>query len=125
MLWQDGFAAAAPGGDDPWLVVGKGRPDAALLQALGSLAVGLSARVAGASGAFGLLCLAPAGAATGMAAWGGAQMRNRMAGWQREGLTISPAQYAALNAAAAALLVPVADVPGLRPGEDPDPLKVF
>ena len=30
-------------------------------------------------------------------------MRNRMAGWQREGLTITPEQYAALNAAAAAL----------------------
>ena len=28
-------------------------------------------------------------------------MRNRMAGWQREGLTITPEQYAALNAAVA------------------------
>lgn len=124
-LWRGGFAAAGPGRENPWLVAGTDHPGKGRIAALGALAVDLSARVA-ATGGFGLLCLnADVGAATAAPAWGGSEMRNRMLAWQREGLTITPAQYAALNAAAAALLVPVADVPRLRPGEDPDPLKVF
>jgi hypothetical protein len=52
-------------------------------------------------------------------------LRNRMDAWQREGLTIAVSDYEALNRAAATLLVPVSEVPRLRPGEESDPLKVF
>jgi hypothetical protein len=52
-------------------------------------------------------------------------LRNKMRAWQQEGLTIAVAELEALNRAAAKLLVPVSEVPRLRPQEDPDPLKVF
>ena len=55
----------------------------------------------------------------------GTALRNRMDAWQREGLTIAATELAELNRAAAALLVPVVDVPRLRPGEESDPLKMF
>lgn len=106
--WNGGHAAAGVDADGPWYAHGSGEPPAAHI-------------AAPAPGEFTIVCL-PEGARSG---WQGESMVPRLTAWQQQGLVIRMDTLKALEAAAAKLFVPVADVPRLRPNEESDPLKVF
>ncbi|HTP97619.1 MAG TPA: hypothetical protein VMK05_17335 [Burkholderiales bacterium] len=133
------LALAGAGEAGPWFAFAPAldaarAPDAAAaVLGDGSVVDGLAAL----GGQFGVACaqgdgtrafarlgtLAGAGGWTQV--WSAAELAQRRTGWQRNGLPIAAAELAALERAAAALLVPAEEAPRLRPGEDSDPLKVF
>ena len=106
--WSGGYAAAGVDRDGPWYASGAGEPRAALVPAP-------------AHGEFTILCLAEGARGD----WEGESLAPRLTAWQQQGLVIRMDTLKALEAAAAKLFVPVADVPRLRPHEESDPLKVF
>ena len=137
-----GYALAGAGTAGPWYAcaptIGAGAAHEAAVIALGPRAGNLVDKVAESAGRFGIFCataesaslldrLVTAGCAgnAGSVAWHASILRDRQIDWQRRGLAIAAAELAALNRTAAALLVPEAAVPRLRPHEDTDPLKIF
>ena len=107
--------------------------------ALGTRAGSLVDNVAQDAGSFGICCTraddagtferlaarGPGGNWDGQLVWSAAELKAQRVAWQRKGLTISATEFAALNRAAALLLVPADQLPRLRPGEDTNALKVF
>jgi hypothetical protein len=113
--WRDGVALAGPGPTGAWLVFGS----------LGTLAPERGVVLVCAKPIAGLYDALAQLRGQGLTVWSGEVLAARRAHWERGGVTVARAELDALNAAAAALLVPVAEVPRLRPHEDTDPLKVF
>ncbi len=115
LQWHDGVALAGPGPAGPWLVYGS----------LGTLAPERGLVLVCAKPIAGLFDTLARLRGQGLGVWSGEALRARRADWERRGVPVARAELDALNAAAAALLVPVAEVPRLRPHENTDPLKVF
>ncbi|MBC7803808.1 MAG: hypothetical protein H7Y16_08010 [Candidatus Parcubacteria bacterium] len=115
LLWKSGMALAGPGTAGPWYAFGEFAtlgPEQGFVLVCNQPVEGVFEAVA-------------ARKAEGMEIWSGKELCERRATWEREGIRVERVELDALNAAAAALLVPAAEVPRLRPQEDPDPLKVF
>jgi hypothetical protein len=136
-----GVAIAGTDADGPWIAqapaIAKDAVRQAAVALFGADAGSFVDKVASGAGRFGIFCagaeadgvferqVAPALAGIDCQIWSAKELQRRRTAWQREGLTISRSQLAALDRAAAALLVPADQVSRLRPNEDMDPLKVF
>jgi aminocarboxymuconate-semialdehyde decarboxylase len=133
------MAAAGPGAAGPWIAQVAVR-DLALVRAsaLGIFGVPAAALFdhAAMDKSFGVIAthlaavdlpgeLASLCAGEGGQAWCSAEAAERRAAWHRQGLPLAARDLASLERAAAALHMPVEDLPRVRPGESTDPLKVF
>lgn len=139
LMWRTGFALSAPDPAGPWYAYASGQVlDKAVIESLlpaaGAHVEALVRRDRG----FVLVCMRPEKLGKGLfdrlnarkiagkgVVWGGAELLDRRAAWERQGLAVDRDELDALYRAAAALLVPASQVQRLRPLEDMDPLKVF
>jgi hypothetical protein len=133
VVWPSGLSLAGPGAGGPWyastLATGPAiaRETAAMLSPeAGKVVAGLGEQ------SFAVVCLRPplpenceSVAGRMDFSWNSTELARRRARWQREGLSITRAQYDALGEAAAALWVPDEQEQRLRPNESTDALKVF
>ncbi len=139
LMWRTGFALSAPDPDGPWYVYACGQaPDKAAIKTLLPAALAhVDAQLRRDRG-FVLACMRPETVGDGLfdaanarkiagtgIVWGGAELLDRRAAWERQGLAVDRDELDALYRAAGALLVPASEVQRLRPQEDIDPLKVF
>jgi hypothetical protein len=132
----DGVTLAVAGSCPPgqWFEMDGMQPDQAqarLVALFGESVRGAIDAIDARPGRFCVACARPAGSPThgptarGTSSWSAAALDERRRAWEREGIVIRASTLAALERAAAACYVPVADLQRLRPGEDTDALKVF
>jgi hypothetical protein len=133
VVWPKGLSLAGPGAGGPWYAAMSAADPAVARETAASLAPEAEKVVAGlGEGSFAVICIRlplPANCesvAGGMPlSWNSTGLARRRAGWQREGINITRAQFDALSQAAAALWVPEREEQRLRPNESTDALKVF